>query len=39
LETLADLGATIRHDGSRAFYSIATDAVQMPAFEGCATYK
>ena len=27
------LGATIRHGGNRAFYSIAADAIQMPAFE------
>jgi antirestriction protein ArdC len=27
------LGATIRHGGIRAFYSIAADAIQMPAFE------
>jgi antirestriction protein ArdC len=26
------LGATIRHGGNRAFYSIATNAIQMPAF-------
>jgi antirestriction protein ArdC len=29
----AALGATIRHGGNRAFYSIAADAIQMPAFE------
>jgi antirestriction protein ArdC len=29
----ATLGATIRHGGNRAFYSIAADAIQMPAFE------
>jgi antirestriction protein ArdC len=29
----AALGATIRHGGNRAFYSITTDAIQMPAFE------
>ena len=29
----AALGATIRHGGNRAFYSIATDAIQMPPFE------
>jgi antirestriction protein ArdC len=29
----ATLGATIRHDGNRAFYSLAADAIQMPAFE------
>jgi antirestriction protein ArdC len=27
------LGATIRHGGNRAFYSIAADAIQMPPFE------
>jgi antirestriction protein ArdC len=26
-------GATIQHGGNRAFYSIAVDAIQMPAFE------
>ncbi len=26
-------GATIRHGGNRAFYSIAADAIQMPVFE------
>lgn len=26
-------GATIQHGGNRAFYSIAADAIQMPAFE------
>src|SRR2546427_9467255 len=26
-------GATIRHGGNRAFYSMAADAIQMPAFE------
>ena len=29
----AVLGATIRHGGNRAFYSIAADVIQMPAFE------
>jgi antirestriction protein ArdC len=29
----AALGATIRHGGNRASYSIAADAIQMPAFE------
>ena len=29
----AALGATIRHGGNRAFYSIAADAIQMPPFE------
>jgi len=29
----ADLGATIRHGGNRAFYSIAADTIQMPPFE------
>ena len=29
----AALGATIRHGGNLAFYSIATDAIQMPEFE------
>jgi antirestriction protein ArdC len=29
----AALGATIRHGGNRAFYRIAADAIQMPAFE------
>jgi antirestriction protein ArdC len=29
----ATLGATIRHRGNRAFYSIAADAIQMPPFE------
>ena len=29
----ATLGATIRHGGNRAFYSIAADAIQMPPFE------
>src|SRR6266536_1513531 len=29
----AALGATIRHGGNRAFYSISADAIQMPAFE------
>ncbi|MGA2890971.1 MAG: zincin-like metallopeptidase domain-containing protein [Terracidiphilus sp.] len=29
----AALGATIQHGGNRAFYSIAADAIQMPAFE------
>jgi antirestriction protein ArdC len=29
----AVLGATIRHGGNRAFYNIAADAIQMPAFE------
>jgi antirestriction protein ArdC len=29
----AALEATIRHGGNRAFYSIATDAIQMPPFE------
>jgi antirestriction protein ArdC len=29
----AALGATIRHSGDRAFYSIAADAIQMPPFE------
>ncbi len=29
----AALGATIRHGGNRAFYSMAADAIQMPAFE------
>jgi antirestriction protein ArdC len=28
----ATIGATIRHGGNRAFYSIAADAIQMPAF-------
>ncbi|MGC2792917.1 MAG: zincin-like metallopeptidase domain-containing protein [Candidatus Sulfotelmatobacter sp.] len=27
------LGATIRHGGNRAFYSIAADVIQMPPFE------
>jgi antirestriction protein ArdC len=27
------LGATIRHGGNRAFYSLASDAIQMPPFE------
>lgn len=27
------VGATIRHGGNRAFYSIAADAIQMPPFE------
>jgi antirestriction protein ArdC len=30
---LAALGATTRHGGNRAFYSIAADAIQMPPFE------
>jgi len=30
---LAAQGATIRHGGNRAFYSMAADAIQMPAFE------
>jgi antirestriction protein ArdC len=29
----AALGATVQHGGTRAFYSIAADAIQMPAFE------
>ncbi len=29
----AALRATVRHGGNRAFYSIATDAIQMPPFE------
>lgn len=29
----AALGATIQHGGNRAFYSIASDAIQMPPFE------
>ena len=29
----AALGATIRHGGNRAFYSIAADVIQMPPFE------
>ena len=29
----AALGATIRHGGNRAFYSIAADAIQIPPFE------
>jgi antirestriction protein ArdC len=29
----AALGATIRHGGNRAFYSIAADVIQMPLFE------
>jgi antirestriction protein ArdC len=29
----AALGASIRHGGNRAFYSIAADAIQMPPFE------
>jgi len=29
----AALGATIRHGGNRAFYSIAADAIEMPPFE------
>jgi antirestriction protein ArdC len=29
----AALGATIRHGGNQAFYSIADDAIQMPPFE------
>ena len=29
----AALGATIRHGGNRAFYSISADAIQMPPFE------
>jgi len=29
----AALGATIRHGGNQAFYSVAADAIQMPAFE------
>src|ERR1700722_19187121 len=29
----AMLGATIRHGGNRAFYSISADAIQMPPFE------
>jgi antirestriction protein ArdC len=29
----ATLGATIRHGGNRAFYSMAADAIQMPPFE------
>ena len=29
----AALGATIRHEGNRAFYSIAADAIQMPPFQ------
>jgi len=29
----AALGATIRHRGNQAFYSVAADAIQMPAFE------
>jgi antirestriction protein ArdC len=29
----ASLGATIRHGGLQAFYSISADAIQMPAFE------
>jgi antirestriction protein ArdC len=29
----AALGATIRHGGNRAFYSITADAIQMPPFE------
>src|SRR5271169_5890206 len=29
----AALGATTRHGGNRAFYSIAADAIQMPPFE------
>ena len=32
-EFFAALGATIRHGGNRAFYSIAADAIQMPPFE------
>src|ERR1700685_400010 len=29
----SSLGATIRHGGNRAFYSIAADVIQMPPFE------
>jgi len=32
-KVLRSLGATIRHGGNRAFYSIAADAIQMPTFE------
>jgi antirestriction protein ArdC len=32
-EFFAASGATIRHGGNRAFYSMAADAIQMPAFE------
>jgi antirestriction protein ArdC len=32
-EYFAALGATIRHGGNRAFYSISADAIQMPPFE------
>jgi antirestriction protein ArdC len=32
-EFFVALGATIRHDGNRAFYSMAADAIQMPPFE------
>ena len=30
---VANTGAIVRHGGSRAFYSLATDAIQMPPFE------
>ena len=32
-EYFVALGATIRHGGNRAFYSISADAIQMPPFE------
>ncbi len=35
----AATGANVRHGGNRAYYSVATDHVQMPPFEASATPK